>query len=210
MSAGEPIRWAEAHAVATALVGELADACERIEIAGSVRRRKGEVHDLEIVAISRVASSSSAGLWGDVETTNWYALDERIAGMVFDGVLAPRDVLVVRRDLTEETQHRMGPAYKALVYRGMPVDLFVTDAERWGCIFALRTGPGDWNTRLVTECKRWFRRVEDGRVLHLGKVVPTPEEPDFFRALGVPWLEPWERSADRLRFDPQLLRGDQP
>lgn len=206
MSAGQPIRWAEAHGVATELVGLLADACERIEIAGSIRRRKGEVHDIEIVAISRVESSSATGLWGDEHTTNWYALEQTVEDLVRDGLLTPRDVVVTRRDLTREIQQRMGPAYKALVYQDVPVDLFITDAERWGCIFALRTGPGDWNQRLVTDCRRHWRRVEGGRVLYHGKPVPTPEEADFFRALGVPWLEPQERRVDRLRFDVGLLR----
>ncbi len=205
MSAGEPIRWAEAQAVATALVGELAEACERVEIAGSVRRRKGEVHDLEVVAIPRRVPITD--MWGEA-VGSMDQMAELIDHLILSGrVLAPRAVEVHRKDGSTEVQQRMGAAYKALVYRGMPVDLFITDAERWGCIFALRTGPGDWNTRLVTDCKRWFRRVEDGRVLHLGRVVPTPEEADFFRALGVPWLEPWERSADRLRFDPEILRA---
>lgn len=208
MSAGEPIRWAEAHAAATELVGELADACERIEIAGSVRRRKGEVHDLEIVAIPRRDTEALPGMW-EPTYLEVDALRITIEALLGEGRLAARDVEVHRKDGSTEVQQRMGASYKALVYRGMPVDLFITDADRWGCILALRTGPGDWNTRLVTDCKRWFRRVEDGRVLHLGKVVPTPEEADFFRALGVPWLDPWERSADRLRFDPRLLHGDQ-
>lgn len=204
MSGGEPIRWAEAHAVATDLVGELADACYRIEIAGSVRRRKGEVHDIEIVAIGGTAERLGADLWGGSVMVD--LLEERIAGLIGADLLAARAVEIRRRDGSVETGRRMGGAYKALLYRGMPVDLFIADAERWGCIYALRTGPGDWNTRLVTDCKQWFRRVEDGRVLHLGKPVPTPEEADFFKALGVPWLEPWERSVDRLRFDPLLFR----
>ena len=205
MSAGEPIRWAEAHAVAEQLVGELADACERIEIAGSIRRRKGEVHDIEIVAIPRVEERGGEDLWGEAMPTRVDLLRVGIGNGIDMGYLAAREVPIHRRDGTVETGQRMGDAYKALVYRGMPVDLFITDPERWGCIFALRTGPGDWNARLVTDCKRYFRAVADGRVTHLGRPVPTPEEEDFFRALGVPWVDPWDRSVERLRFDPALL-----
>lgn len=207
MSQGQALRWADAHHVATELVGLLADACDRIEIAGSIRRRKGEVHDIELVAIPRVEMLPADTIWGDGELVPRDWLAGRIHQMLDEGTLAPRDVLVERRDLTQEVQHRMGRAYKALVYESVPVDLFITDAERWGCIFALRTGPGDWNQRLVTDCRRHFRQVQDGRVLHLGRVVPTPEEADFFRALGVPWVEPPERRVDRLRFDPELLRA---
>jgi DNA polymerase/3'-5' exonuclease PolX len=205
MSQGQALRWAEAHAVATELVGLLADACERIEIAGSIRRRKAEVHDIEIVAIP-VIGVSRVGLFEEVaEPFDWLA--NAVGSLVEDGRLQRRAVAIHRRDGTVETGERMGAAYKALVYRGMPVDLFITDAERWGCIYALRTGPGDWNTRLVTDCKRHWRRVEDGRVLYHNRVVPTPTEEAFFAALGVPWIEPHERTVERLRFDPELLRA---
>lgn len=203
MSAGAAIRWAEAHAVAAELVSALADGCERIEIAGSIRRRKGEVHDIEIVAIPRI-EVEHGGLWGDDETVVDHLQRAVMAG-ISAGSLAVRQVESRHADGAVSSGVRFGPAYKALVYRDMPVDLFITDAVRWGCIFALRTGPGDWNTRLVTDCKRYFRSVADGRVLHLGRPVPTPEEADFFAALGVPWLDPWERQVDRLRFDAEIL-----
>ena len=209
MSRGEPLRWAEAHAVATELVGLLADACERIEIAGSLRRRKAEVHDIELVAIAKMGEPESWTVWGEPAGAGIERLGPRIAYLVSEGELAPRAVEIHRRDGSIETGQRMGGAYKALVYRGMPVDLFITDAERWGCIFALRTGPGDWNVELVSRGKEHWRRVEDGRVLYHGKPVPTPEEADFFRALGVPWVEPHERTVERLRFDPELLRSVQ-
>lgn len=207
MSQGQPLRWAEAHAVATELVGLLADACERIEIAGSLRRRRDEVHDLEIVAIPRVEERPGEDLWGEAMPTAVDLLRVAIGNGIGMGTLAARAVEIHRRDGSTEMGQRMGDAYKALVYRGMAVDLFITDQERWGAIYALRTGPGDWNTALVTRCKEHWRRVEGGRVLYHNRVVPTPEEADFFRALGVPWVEPWDRSVDRLRFDPEILRA---
>lgn len=44
---------AQARAVADLLVSYLAPACERIEIAGSIRREVPEVKDIELVAIPR-------------------------------------------------------------------------------------------------------------------------------------------------------------
>jgi DNA polymerase/3'-5' exonuclease PolX len=201
VSSGDAILWPEANAAAMRLAAMLADACERVEVAGSVRRRKAVAHDLELVAIPR--REVRGGLWGDADEVDLLA--ERLTALRADGIAALRDVEVRRLSGATEVQKRDGQAYKALVFEGMAVDLFITDAERWGCIFALRTGPSDWNTRLVTDCKRYFRSVADGRVLHLGKPVPTPEEPDFFRALGIPWLDPWERQLDRLTFDRNLL-----
>lgn len=206
MSAGAAIPYIDALAAAAALRMLLSDACDRIEIAGSLRRKKPEVHDLELVAIPKIEDEVGADLWGQTVRVN--RLATLISDLVASGNIAPRPVAIHRKDGSIETGRRMGSAYMALVYQGLPVDLFITDAERWGCIFALRTGPGDWNTRLVTDCKRYFRSVADGRVLHLGRPVPTPEESDFFAALGVTWLDPWERNVDSLRFDRDLLREE--
>ena len=72
-----------------------------------------------------------------------------------------------------------------------PVDLFIVRPPAdWGVIFTIRTGPADWSQRLVTECQRWFMRVEGGRLLHHGRHVPCPEEADFLAAIGQPWLDP--------------------
>lgn len=188
-------------AYAAATVSDLLDlltpACERIEIAGSVRRRRPEVKDVELVAIARMEERPGADLWGSPEIVD--CLSERIA--VLSDVLRPRAVIVHRQDGTEEISHRVGSAYQALEYAGIPVDLFIVRPPAdWGVIFALRTGPGDWNTKIVTDCKRFFRSVAGGQVLHFGKVVPCPEERDFFEAIGQPWLDPWDRTVERVRL----------
>jgi DNA polymerase/3'-5' exonuclease PolX len=198
VSAGIDVALPDARHAAEALIDLLADSCDRIEIAGSIRRRKPVVHDIEIVAIPRITERPKAGLFVE-ETETINLLEERVAELLASIVpLAARRVENHRDDGSIDVQEKLGPAFKALVYTGVPVDLFITDAERWGCIFALRTGPGDWNIRLVSDCKRVNRAVAGGRVLHLGKVVPTPEEIDFFREVGQPWLDPWERTVERV------------
>ena len=196
MSQGQPIPLPVARGIADELRDLLAPACERIEIAGSIRRRKPEVRDIEIVAIPRFEQVTT-GLFEDV-AHQVDMLHAQIAGLIGVDQLGSRRVEVHRRYGSVETQERMGERYKALVYRDLPVDLFTATAETWGCIFALRTGPGDWNTKLVTDCQRFFRRVDGARVLYLGKPVPTPTEEEFFAALGQPWVDPWERSVERV------------
>jgi DNA polymerase/3'-5' exonuclease PolX len=200
MSAGVDVPLATADLVAADLLDLLVPGCSRIQIAGSVRRRKAIVHDIEIVAIPRIGQRVKAGLFGD-ETEPVNMLEEEVTDHLVAGTLSLRPVENHRADGSVDVQEKNGPAFKALVFDGIPVDLFITDVDRWGCIFALRTGPGDWNVRLVMDCKRINRRVAEGRVLHLGKPVPTPEETDFFRELGQPWLEPWERSVERIAID---------
>lgn len=176
----------------------LGPACERIEIAGSIRRRKPEVKDIELVAIPRVDSVAGTDLWGSAVDVD--RLEERITSLA--DVVRPRAVEIHRADGTTEYGRRVGRAYQALEFNGMAVDLFVVrPPAEWGVIFAIRTGPGDWNERIVTDCKRFFRRVQGGQVLDIrSQPIPCPEERDFFEAVGQPWRDPWERRVERVRL----------
>ncbi len=174
----------------------LAPACERIEIAGSVRRRREMVKDLELVAVPRIDMVSGSNIWGDPEPVD--LLESLLAELIADhiGDLGYRLVDVHRADGSIERQYRNGPAYKALTWNDLPVDLFIVRPENgadWGVIFTIRTGPAEYSQRLVTDCQRRFMRVKGGRLLHHGQHVPCPEERDFLAALGEPWKEPWER-----------------
>lgn len=188
---GESVVWRGAWVVAVGLLEALAPACQRIEIAGSLRRLKAEVFGRTKVDL----------------------LEERLAALMANGLVAPRLVENHRADGSVDLQTKLGPAFKALVTpRGVPVDLFIVrPPATWGCIFALRTGPGIWNTRLVTECKTIGRRVAGGQVErwtgHRWEAVPTPEEADFFAALGQPWVDPAERHVDRVHIDRAIADG---
>lgn len=204
MSQGQPIERAVALAAAERLVAALASSCERIEIAGSLRRGKAAVRDIELVAIAKVDEQPSDDIWGTPEDVDH--LEGSIGSALRAGFIAPREVENHRADGRVDLQTKLGPAFKALVFRGIPVDLFIVrPPASWGCIFALRTGPGDWNTTLVTECKTIGRRVAGGQVErwdgHQWVVVPSPEEADFFAALGQPWVEPRDRQVERIRID---------
>jgi DNA polymerase/3'-5' exonuclease PolX len=206
VSAGVAIGRETALRVACDLVRELRPSCVRIEIAGSLRRGKPEVHDIELVAVPRTETLSE-GLFGEVHRN---LLDWQVATMVGsdnESDLQARLVENRRANGSIEVQRKLGSAFKALVYLGIPVDLFaVIKPASWGVIFGLRTGPGDWNIELVTRCKEVGRRVAGGQVeaWHSAssswRPVPTPEEADFFRAIGQPWVEPAERSVERVRI----------
>ena len=195
MSAGTAVSWSRAHAAAQEVVELLSPACQRIEIAGSIRRHKAQVHDIEIVAIATIEGQSRGDLWNTLERVNLLTGPGGLLDRLSDsGQLPLRAVDVHRKDGSVEQQVRRGDLYRALEYDGLPVDLFmVYDPDNWGTIFALRTGPGDWNTRLVTDCQRYLRRVSGTVVYRAGVAVPCPEEADFFRALGQPWVDPENR-----------------
>ncbi len=225
MSKGPSRPFAEVAPLAVELLRLLEPAWERIRVAGSLRRRRSWVSDIELVVEPRVEEvrTIESGLFEAIERVDLVdrteeaiervdlvdRTEEAIARLVDEGTFARREVVVHRADLTEEIQERDGPRYKALVYRGVPLDVFIVrPPAQWGCVFTIRTGPADFAQELVTRIRRHGRRVEDGRLLSpLGATIDTPEEADFFRECGQRWLEPKDRAVERVRIDPALWQA---
>ncbi len=168
-------RYVEALATAEKLRARLGPFCERIEIAGSLRRRCETVGDIELVAVPK--QRAIEGLFGQVQ----------IEGTWLD------DHLEKYPDIYR--QMRSGERMKELMFEGYQVDLFLTTPERWGVTFTLRTGSADFSKWLVSPrtaggARLPYRFVKDCRVWEWGKSAPlaTPEEADVFVALGVPWV----------------------
>lgn len=174
-----PLTLEAAQRAADALLEALSPACERIVIAGSIRREKPDgIKDIEVRR--------------RLDARNHDELNDST-----NGALAPRNVS--HGDITSKGSFRMGPRYKALqwLHDGVlvPVDLFVVfPPAEWGAILAIRTGPAAFSQHLVTNAKRLGRHVASGRVLTRDdEVIPVPTEREFFEACGVAWLEPRDR-----------------
>ena len=189
MSTGTRVLLATAVGVADLILNQLATATERIEIAGSIRRGRADVGDIEIVAVPRIETVPE-GMW---ETRAVNRLTDRIDEMVRLG------------DLFEHpTDPKRGDRYSKLMdpWSGLQVDLFSASAETFGLIYLIRTGPADYSHRFVTDLRRRNLHVAGGQ-LHRGsrgcgayvcEIVPAPEEADVYAAAGWPFVRP----ADRL------------
>lgn len=174
---------ARAEEVAAALAVALEPACDRIQIAGSIRRRAADVKDIEVVVVPRVRRD----LFGEIDEGPT-VLDALVDVMIAAGRLAPR--------LSTAGVKCMGRRHKRLtaVRSGVPVDLFaVLPPAQWGAILAIRTGPADYSKTLVTECQRAGLVCRDGALWRGSDVVPTPEEVDFIRECGLHFQDPWKR-----------------
>jgi len=86
MSTGRPLALAHARQLADRLLGQLAPVCERIEIAGSIRRGQREVHDIELIAISqRAQHGGQLDLFGGVTTAKIISLLDDKLEQLLDG-----------------------------------------------------------------------------------------------------------------------------
>lgn len=196
----------EALHEARLLVRLLAPACERIEIAGSIRRSEKMIKDIEIVAKPLMIPDGTR-LFEDEQVS---ALTKHIARLT----ASEDSELTLDPDL-----NRNGPKYKRLLWgqrkpvaATMPVDLFiVTPPATWGVILAIRTGPADFGQLLVTGRARGgacpgHLHVRDGALWDGNEQVDTPEETDFLTAMDVPPWPPESRTAEKLSAHIQIER----
>jgi DNA polymerase (family 10) len=205
MSAGYRFKREHALPRAEALIEALRPVCAQIEIAGSLRRGKATVGDIEIVArplFEERPVAGQLGLFGDGQP----ATVERVS--LLDPLLERLAVAgEIHRDrpYTHE-KGAWGEKYKkfwlALYGGSIQVDLFlVTPPAQWGPIFTIRTGPGDFGQALMRHINaHTLWRQDDGRLVHrdTGKEAQTPTERAYFEVLGIPWIAPEERSTAAL------------
>ncbi len=149
----------------------LAPHCLRIEIAGSIRRKKDQVKDIELVAIPKPWAT---GLFLDgiaVPLSNW----QKIKGDVENST----DVKYTQRILPN----------------GAVLDLFFAEPGNFGWILALRTGSKDFNQHVMLPALKRNGYTSNGGWLYWhNKREPTREENRVFQLAGMPHLAAWERN----------------
>jgi DNA polymerase/3'-5' exonuclease PolX len=171
----------QAEQIAKRWVEWLSPYCERVEIAGGVRRRKPEPHDLEIVAIPKTAEER--------DMFGYVIADQNQLEAFIDGC--------IYMDLCNAVKH--GPKYKQLALpEGINLDLFIVRRETWAVQFTIRTGPADFSHWIVTPRKYGGAlpsncKVKHGQVWRYEKALDFAEEVDFLNFLGLGWIEPPER-----------------
>lgn len=168
----------KARAIAERLKALLEPSCQRMEIAGSIRRRKPEVGDIELLCIPRFVDGIDL-------------LDEMIKGLVAQGRLDFR--------LNKLGRRVYGPKNKLMLLHlpsGIEDDVFSTDEHCWPVALVVRTGGEKTNKEIPTRAlKRGMRFHAYGRGFTLadGSELACRSEADVFKAVGLRYLEPWER-----------------
>lgn len=156
----------QALEIAEKVKASLAPHCERIAIAGSIRRKKPEVKDIEIVAIPKPFGT----------------------GLFESGVAAiVNQWKKVKGELPCKYTQRILP-------EGIKLDLFFATPENWGYVFAIRTGSDDYSHKVLAAnwVKQGYKGV-DGNLTYKGEVIPVYEEEELFNRLGLSYIPPEQR-----------------
>ena len=167
----------DAEIIAKWYMNQLAPFCERIQIAGSIRRRKAEVGDIELVAIPKKVMQA-------------YLFDS-------EPVRHPEFVETVEKLEKVRGDARTGKYTQRMLPEGIALDLFMASPENWGLILAIRTGSAAFIKELMIRLKRRGLCSEDGTVKRKTEegeeTILTRCEKDVFELAGLKWIEPAER-----------------
>lgn len=162
MSEGKKVAADEAREKVQIIREMLADQCQQIVIAGSLRRGKALVGDGEIVA------------WAHDAPTLLARLDRLVA------------TGAIKKSIYSDGRTRWGERYRGLSVEGLRVEIFMADQHNWGYQFWLRTGPGDANKWVMQQLiwqKAPYQPIEG--YWWAGKhKISVPDEATLFKLLG--------------------------
>ena len=141
--------------------------CERIEIAGSIRRKKKEVGDIEIVAIPKPYDTGLFESGIATVVNRW----QKIKG-----------------DLPCKYTQRLLP-------EGIKLDLFFAIQDNRGLILAIRTGSASFSHKvLATGWKERGYKSINGMLHFEGKPIPIRTEQELFQRLNMKVVPPEKRN----------------
>jgi len=159
--------YQEAKTIAERVKSMLAPHCIKIEIAGSIRRKKAMVGDIEIVAIPK---PYHVGLFkkGLPEVVDQW----------------PK----VRGELPCRYTQRTLP-------EGIKLDLFMCEADNWGYIYAIRTGSAEYSKKMAENwVKRGYKGI-NGKLTKKGVTIPVRDEMKLFHLIGMEYVAPEFRNV---------------
>lgn len=161
--------------------------CDRIEVAGSIRRKKPNPNDIEIVCIPKRMDNWNAKT--KEYTPSMGFIQEVLQWKKVRG--EPWDKYTQRIKQINPDTHPLRPLTDGSVI----IDIFTCTAENWGYIMAIRTGSATYSHERLA--KTWVKKGYKGKEGYLYKgntMVPVREEKELFMLLDIPYVEPENRN----------------
>lgn len=177
MSKNNKRPYADVLPVAQHIVSQLQPFCDRIEIAGSLRRQRPMIGDIEIVA-----------------------LPTRTLNLFRQPTDKPTQLDLFLREKLGPNLGKDGDKYKQFTYGRFQVDLFLpASPDHWACVYLIRTGSHDFNMFIMSYQSRQ-RRVtfRHGQLFERHSETPlhTPDETAVFDHLHMDFVPPEKRDRN--------------
>ena len=200
-----------AMSLATERLAELRQFCERIDIAGSLRRHKETVKDIELLYIPKfVEAPPPPSAQGELFTEPGPPVRIDLCHNYLTAQLATPGSRWSKRP-GENGVTAFGPMNKLMQFRVtddyvVAIDIFTATAANWGRDLWFRTGPKEWNIASVTRARALNLRMHAygpaAFTRYSGDELPIncADETDVARVLRLgPVTSPEYRTAETAR-----------
>jgi len=166
---------AEVETLALEIISAIEPYCLRAQIAGSIRRRKDTVNDIDIVVEPKLQS--------------WIQIIKEIR-REFDAV-------------TEKQGAKLATLYVPFTSKQdqgyVQVDLYRASKNTWGILLLIRTGSAKHNIYLCNlAIKKGYRLAySKGLLNEKGEIIASKTERHVFQALGLDYISPEDRELKK-------------
>ena len=195
------MQYNQAKDIAVKILKALQPFCRQVDIAGSIRREKPEVKDIEICLIPRITEIKD--LFGEI--LNFKRSNEFVRSVKMQGVILKGDVLT-------------GRYVQIALHEGINLDLFIPVETDYFRQYAIRTGSAMYSHKVLANAwlrigwagtENGLRRQSESYQQDLGNgkhrwicnaLTPTlppifKNEYDLFQFLNLKWIEPKHRTV---------------
>jgi DNA polymerase/3'-5' exonuclease PolX len=176
------MKYERAERCSLALLQWLAPHCERIMVAGSIRRGRAHCSDIDLVVVPKQIEDRN--IFGDVDrrrNATWLEIDRRCS-------------------VDKWRVERAGADIVTFHAKDVQVDLFWSTEDLWGTILLCRTGSKEHNMWLANYAKSRGGKWHPSVGLYVGSCRYSQTEECIYHALGLTFIKPENREAHLLPF----------
>jgi len=165
----------EVEPLALEIVSRISPFCIRVEVAGSIRRRKSTVNDIDIVVLPKPQ------FW----------------------VQVVKEIRHKFSAVTEKQGEKLATLYVPLASKQgkgyVEVDLYRASEGTWGILLLIRTGSAEQNIYLSSLAirKGYHLAHSKGLTNEKGEVIASKTEQEVFQALGLDYKSPEDRELKK-------------
>ena len=165
----------EVEPLAFKIIRAIEQYCLKAQIAGSIRRRKGKVNDIDIVV--------------EPKPQSWIRIIKEIR-REFDAITEKQGEKLATLHMPFASKQGHGH---------VQVDLYRASQNTWGILLLIRTGSAQHNVYLCNLAIRKGYRLaySKGLLNEKGEIIASKTEPDVFQALGLDYIPPRDREVKK-------------
>lgn len=168
-----------ARYIAQGCVAKLKPCCDRIMIAGSVRRQMKECSDIDLVVVPH--RDKKVDMFGD-------PAGEEVA---MEFIHTVNQWTKIKGEATGKYTQRLLPEMVKL-------EISICSQSTWPSITMIRTGNSDFTHMMMIRARKLGFEQRDGLLYDGDKVIQMVDEADYFKVLQLPFIVPEHR--DKYAF----------